>query len=200
MWFKLEKTGGAAGWLIACLGNPGIKYEKTRHNVGFMTADVIAARNNIKINKLKYKALFGTVQFGGEKAVIIKPQTYMNMSGQAVYEAASYHKIPMEHVLVVFDDASLPAGKLRIRKEGSSGGHNGIKSIISCCGTEGFPRIKIGVGAPPHPDYDMADWVLGTFPEQDKAKMSDSVRKAAEAVEELIINGVDATMNKYNGQ
>lgn len=197
MFFKSEKSGGAA-WIVAFLGNPGAKYVNTRHNIGFITADYLAGEYNFKINKIKFRSLYAQVSLGGEKAIIMKPQTYMNLSGEAVREAADYYKIPPERCLVVFDDCALPCGKLRIRKSGSAGGHNGIKSLIARLGTEDFPRIKIGVGEKPHPDYDMVDWVLSEFSEQEKKLLRPAVISAAEAVEAILSSGLDAAMNKYN--
>ena len=149
-------------WLIAGLGNPGPEYEKTRHNTGFMSLDLLAARLQVKVSKERFKALTAQADFDGQRLLLMKPLTFMNASGIAIEAAAHFYKIPPERVLVLFDDISLPVGKLRIRKNGSAGGHNGLKSIISCLGSDQFPRVKIGVGAKPHPDYDLADWVLST--------------------------------------
>ena len=146
-----KKTGGVE-WLVVCLGNPGDKYENTRHNVGFMVADELAERKNIPVQRLKFKALTNTNQLGGAQVLLMKPVTYMNLSGEAVGEAARFYKIPADHVLVISDDVSLPIGKLRIRKGGSAGGHNGLKNIIQHLGTDQFPRVKVGVGEKPHPD------------------------------------------------
>ena len=181
------------------MGNPGVKYERTRHNAGFMTADAFCRKNGLKINKLRFHALTGTCQIGEEKVFLMKPQTYMNLSGTAVGEAAAFYKIPMEHILVVSDDVSLPIGRLRIRRSGSAGGHNGLKDIIATCGGDGFPRIKVGVGAPPHPDYDMADWVLSPFKGRDVEDMEKATERASCAIEVIINDGVDAAMNEYNG-
>lgn len=183
---------------MAFLGNPGGKYERTRHNVGFMAADLFAGKRNLKINKLKFKALTCRTVLKGENVLLLKPQTYMNLSGQAVREAAAYYKVPRERILVIFDDSSLPVGKLRIRKSGSAGGHNGIKSIISNCGGDDFPRIKIGVGSPPHPDFDLADWVLGEFSSSEQKALSGALERAVEALEIIISGGIDAAMNAYN--
>ena len=151
-------------WLIAGLGNPGSEYEKTRHNTGFMSLDLLAARLQVKVSKERFKALTAQADFDGQRLLLMKPLTFMNASGIAIEAAAHFYKIPPERVLVLFDDISLPVGKLRIRKNGSAGGHNGLKSIISCLGSDQFPRVKIGVGAKPHPDYDLADWVLSPSP------------------------------------
>ena len=150
-------------WLVVFLGNPGLRYEGTRHNAGFMTADALARKKNIRINRSRFRALTATCTMGSEKVLLMKPQTYMNLSGEAVGQAARFYKIPADHVLVVSDDISLPIGGIRIRTKGSAGGHNGLKNIISVLGTEEFPRIRLGVGAPPHPDYEMMDWVLSAL-------------------------------------
>lgn len=197
--FGRKKAEGAFGWLVVCLGNPGGRYETTRHNVGFLTADELARRTGAAIRKLKYKSLFAEVKLGGQRAVLLKPQTYMNLSGEAVGAAASFYKIPPERVLVVADDVSLPPGRLRIRREGGAGGHNGLKSIIAHLGTEAFPRIKIGVGSPPHPDYDMADWVLGFPSGAERQAVDGAVLRAADAVEAILEGGVDQAMNLFNG-
>lgn len=199
MWFSNRRMRGAPGWLLVCLGNPGPKYAKTRHNVGFRVADALARQQSARLDHLKFKALTGTVSLGEEKVLVLKPQTYMNLSGESVREASGYFKIPAEKILVVFDDISLPPGKLRIRKNGSAGGHNGVKSIISCLGSDQFPRVKIGVGAPPNPEYDLADWVLGTFSQQEGKAVDSAVENAVQAVSEIVKNGPDAAMNRYNG-
>ena len=185
-------------WLVVGLGNPGAKYENTRHNVGFMTADALAGRNGEPIRRVKYHALTSEAVIGGQSVLLMKPTTFMNLSGQAVSEAARCYKIPADHVLVISDDVDLPLGKLRIRKSGSAGGHNGLKHIIQLLGTDQFPRLKIGVGGKPHPDYNMADWVLGQFQGEDKKTIDDAVARAADAVECLLADGIDRAMNQYN--
>ena len=197
MFFR-NNTGGAE-WLLVGLGNPGNQYENTRHNVGFMVADQLGERYRLPIQKLKFKALTNVFTISGEKVLVMKPVTYMNLSGEAVGEAARFYKLPPERVLVISDDVSLPVGKLRIRKGGSAGGHNGLKSIIQHLGTDQFPRIKVGVGQKPHPDYDMADWVLSKFAGEDLKTITEAIRKAADAVECLIQEGPDKAMNRFNG-
>jgi len=196
MFFK--KSGGV-DWLLVCLGNPGDQYENTRHNVGFMVADEIADRANVPIQKLKYKALTNTVTLRGQKVLVMKPITYMNLSGEAVRQAVDFYKVPADHVLVVSDDTALAVGRLRIRKGGSAGGHNGLKNIIQHLGTDQFPRVRLGVGEKPHPDYDLADWVLGKFQGEDKKAIDASVKKAADAIECILSQGLDKGMNKFNG-
>ena len=195
----LGRGNGGYQWLLVCLGNPGRQYENTRHNIGFLAADELGRREGIKINKLRYRALTGELRVGGQRVLVLKPQTYMNLSGEAVKLAGGFYKIPPDHVLVISDDVALPLGKLRIRAGGSAGGHNGLKNIIAHLGTDQFPRIRLGVGQKPHPDYDMADWVLGKFQGEDKKAVEAAVKKAADAAECLIREGVDKAMNKYNG-
>jgi len=186
-------------WLVVGLGNPGPKYDWTRHNMGFLVIDELAEREKIPVQKLKFKALTNTAVIGDQSVLLMKPTTYMNLSGGAVGEAARFYKIPPERILVISDDVALPQGKLRIRRSGSAGGHNGLKDIIAHLGGDGFPRIKVGVGGKPHPDSDMADWVLGKFTGQDKKVMEEAIKRAADAVEELLKNGVDQAMSRYNG-
>ena len=192
-----SKSGGVK-WLVVFLGNPGPKYECTRHNAGFMAADALAKDKGIRINRSRFKALTATVDMGGESVLLMKPQTYMNLSGEAVIQAVKFYKIAPENVIVVSDEMSLPIGKLRIRTKGSAGGHNGLKNIIAHLGTDSFPRIRIGVGAPPHPDYDVADWVLSVFRNKDAEEMADAVKRAAEAVECYVLHGPERAMNRFN--
>ena len=191
------KSGGVK-WLVVFLGNPGPKYECTRHNAGFMAADALAKDKGISINRSRFKALTATVDIGGESVLLMKPQTYMNLSGEAVIQAVKFYKIAPENVIVVSDEMSLPIGKLRIRTKGSAGGHNGLKNIIAHLGTDSFPRIRIGVGAPPHPDYDVADWVLSVFRNKDAEEMADAAKRAAEAVECYVLHGPERAMNRFN--
>jgi len=185
-------------WLVVGLGNPGQQYENTRHNVGFRAADALAADAGVVIRRIKFHALTAEAVVGGQGVLLLKPTTFMNLSGQAVGEAARFYKIPPDHVLVLSDDVDLPVGKLRLRRNGSAGGHNGLKSIIEHLGGDQFPRLKIGVGGKPHPDYDMADWVLGSFHGQDAKVMDETVQRAAKAVECLLEYGFDKAMNLYN--
>lgn len=195
---KDTNRSGGIEFLIVGLGNPGGKYEITRHNAGFLCADLFAESMNTEIKRLKYHALTAEVNIDGHRCLLMKPQTFMNNSGEAVAEAAKFYKIPLEKIIVVFDDISLPIGKLRVRRKGSAGGHNGIKSLIAHLGSENFPRVKIGVGAKPHPDYDLADWVLASFKKEDFPALKEAMVNACEAVK-LIVNGnTDKAMNLYN--
>ena len=185
-------------WLVVGLGNPGDQYENTRRNAGFRVVDELADRGDFPVQRLKFHALTNTAVIGGQGVLVMKPVTYMNLSGEAVGEAARFYKLPPDHVLVISDDVDLPLGKLRLRKGGSAGGHNGLKSIIQHLGTAQFPRLKVGVGGKPHPDYDMADWVLGKLQGEDKKAMDEAARRAAQAVECLLSQGMDKAMNQYN--
>ena len=196
--FDRFRTSQGVTWLVVFLGNPGAKYNGTRHNAGFMAADAMAKELNVAINKLRFKALTATVTIGGEKVLLMKPQTYMNLSGEAVGQAAKFYKISPERIIVVSDEVAMPIGKLRIRKSGSAGGHNGLKDIIRHLGTQDFPRIRMGVGAAPHPDYDMADWVLSTFKNKDAEDMQDLAERVSKAVQCYITDGPDRAMNKFN--
>ena len=194
----LFKRPGGISWLVVFLGNPGTKYEMTRHNAGFMAGDAMAKAQGAAINRSRFKALTGTCDIGGESVMLMKPQTFMNLSGEAVAQAVSFYKLAPDHVIVVSDEVALPIGKLRIRTKGSAGGHNGLKNIIALLGTDQFPRIRIGVGAAPHPDYDMADWVLSSFKGKDAEDILAAAARAAEAVECYITKGADRAMNLYN--
>ena len=185
-------------WLVVGLGNPGDKYENTRHNAGFMAIDQLADRGDFPVQRLKFHALTHQATISGQGVLVMKPTTYMNLSGDAVAEAAAFYKVSEEHILVLCDDVSLPLGKLRIRTRGSAGGHNGLKSIIQRLGTDKFPRVKIGVGGKPHPDYDMADWVLGKFVGPDKTAIDEATLRAAQAVECYLKDGPQKAMNQFN--
>lgn len=185
-------------WLVVGLGNPGDKYENTRHNAGFMAIDQLADRGDFPVQRLKFHALTHQATISGQGVLVMKPTTYMNLSGDAVAEAAAFYKVSEEHILVLCDDVSLPVGKLRIRTSGSAGGHNGLKSIIQRLGTDKFPRVKIGVGGKPHPDYDMADWVLGKFVGPDKTAIDEATLRAAQAVECYLKDGPQKAMNQFN--
>ena len=194
----LFKRPAQVSWLVVCLGNPGDEYENTRHNVGFAVADELGERGHFPIQRLRHRALTQAADIGGERVLVMKPVTYMNLSGEAVGDAARFYKISADHVLVVSDDVSLPVGKLRLRRGGSAGGHNGLKNIIQHLGTDQFPRIKVGVGEKPHPDYDMARWVLGKFQGEDRKTMDKAVERAADAVECVLRDGMDKAMNRFN--
>lgn len=195
----LFKSNQGADYLLVGLGNPGSKFDNTRHNVGFAAIDYIAEKANFKLDKSKFTALYGTWNVDGKKIIVLKPQTFMNLSGDAVGPTAKFYKIPPENVIIISDDISLPVGKMRIRKKGSAGGHNGLKSIINHLG-EGFMRIKIGVGEKPNPEYDLASWVLGKFTDSDKKLLADKYENTYQAVK-LIVNGqVEQAMNLYNNK
>ncbi len=187
-------------YLVVGLGNPGKQYEMTRHNIGFHTIDYIADERSVKVNKLKYKALYGETVIGGEKVYLVKPQTFMNLSGESVIEFSRFYKIPPENIIVINDDISLETGRIRVRAKGSAGGHNGLKSIIYQLQSDNFPRVKMGVGAPKHEDYDLADYVLGRFGKDEIPVMEDAIIKASKAVEEIISRGAQSAMNKYNSR
>ena len=189
---------GGAEWLFVFLGNPGPKYAGTRHNAGFMVGEALSRRLGVKINRARWRALTATADVGGHKVLLMLPQTLMNLSGEAVGPAAKFYKIPPERVLVFSDEMALPPGSLRIREGGSAGGHNGPKSIIAALGTDKFPRMRLGVGEPPHPDYDTADWVLGSPKGKDAELLADAVSRAAEAAECYVTEGPERAMSKYN--
>ena len=188
----------AVDWLIVGLGNPGEKYAHTRHNMGFLTVDLLAEQEGQKLNKVKFKSAFNIFPFAGQRCLVMKPQTYMNLSGEAVREAVQFYKIPPERVLVIYDDVSLPVGKLRVRPTGSAGGHNGIKNIIAHLGTQDFPRIKIGTGAPAGGGAEMIDWVIGVPSQAERKVLVESFRRAIEAAECIIEHGCQKAMNDFN--
>jgi len=190
---------GSISWIVVGLGNPGVEYAKTRHNIGFMTVDRLSEKLGFKVNRAKFKALTGECEIGGKKVLIMKPQTFMNKSGEAVREAMDFYKIPIQNILVIYDDISLSPGKMRIRLKGSAGGHNGIKSIIEHLSSNEFPRIKLGVGAKPHPDYDLADWVLGNIESADMDNTKKSIDNACEALPYVIEGKTEQAMGLFNG-
>ena len=188
MFFKKK---GPPEWLLVCLGNYGRQYENTRHNIGFMAAERLIDRQNLRCNRLRFRALTEVIEFGGANVLLMMPQTYMNLSGEAVGEAARFYKIPADHS----DDVSLPLGKIRVRGSGSAGGHNGLKNIIAHLGTDAFPRVKVGVGAPEH---DLVDWVIGPFTAQERKTVDEALDRALGAAECIITSGVNAAQNRFN--
>ena len=190
----------ACDWLVVGLGNPGENYARTRHNIGFRAVDCLAGQLGAKLDRAKFRGLYGQATYKGLKLILLKPQTFMNNSGLSVMGAARFYKLPAERVVVLFDDISLDVGRLRVRAEGSAGGHNGIKSIIGGLNSQSFPRVKIGVGAKPHPDYELADWVLSNFTKDEEKLLAPVIEDAASAALELIENGVQAAASKYNGR
>ena len=195
MLFKSKPT---YDWMIVGLGNPGMQYENTRHNIGFMAVDKFANGEGFQFNKNKFDALCGELKLKDNRILVIKPQTYMNNSGAAVSKAAAFYKIPYDRVIILHDDISLPVGKIRMRRKGSHGGHNGMKDIIELAGNDGIMRIKMGVGAKPHPDYDLASWVLGKFPKEEEEALEQSLDISVKAIKEIIVRGIDSAMNKFN--
>lgn len=203
MFFKKRKIVGAApsgpvSFLIVGLGNTGLKYDGTRHNAGFLAVDALAEQLGVRIDRLRFKSLCADAMIGDIRVLLMKPSTFMNNSGEAVIEAVRFYKIPPERVLVLFDDVSLDLGRLRIRRKGSDGGHNGIKSILYHLGSDAFPRIKIGVGQKPHPDYDLADWVLGRFDKKDTKLLDETFAHAADAARMIVGGKISEAMNHYN--
>lgn len=189
---------GAPEFLVVGLGNPDKKYAFTRHNSGFLCVDMLAEKHGFTVKKLKFKSLLGDAEIGGHRCLVMKPQTYMNLSGDAVRDAAQFYKIPPERIVVLFDDISLDVGKIRIRRKGTDGGHNGIKNIIYHLNSDMFPRIKIGVGKKPHPEYDLADWVLSEFKKDEEAPLKTALEHACAALELLLDGKIDEAMNQYN--
>ncbi|WP_449073853.1 aminoacyl-tRNA hydrolase [Ruminococcus sp.] len=202
--FKQIESGSAGNlhgkltWIVAGLGNPGLEYENTRHNAGFLTMDELAKQCGAKLDQMKFKSDCGEAMLGEVRCLLMKPTTYMNLSGDAIAAAANFYKIPPEQVLVIYDDISLPPGKLRLRRKGSAGGHNGIKSIIAQLGTEEFPRIRVGVGAKPNPQYDLADWVLSKFSEEDMTALQPALEHAADAAKKIVSGDMNGAMNLYS--
>lgn len=197
MFFHSRPTGPVE-WLVVFLGNPGPKYDNTRHNAGFRAADALCAKTGNSIDRLKYHALTGDFAIGEHRILAMKPQTYMNLSGEAVRPMADFYKVPADHILVVSDEIALVPGRIRLRSSGSAGGHNGLRSIIAQLGTDKFPRLRLGVGAPPHPDYAMPDWVLGVMRNEDAEAFAAAAERAADCIECLVKEGIDRAMSKYN--
>lgn len=199
MFFKRKKECSASfDAMIVGLGNPGLQYEKTRHNAGFMAVDRLAEACGCRLTKLKYKALFGDCTIGEKRVLLVKPQTYMNRSGEAVRDLSAFYRLSFERVILLFDDISLDVGKIRIRRKGSDGGHNGLKSIFYLCGSDAFPRVKIGVGAKPSPDYDLADWVLSRFRAEEAGSLDTALDAAAKAAALMAQGEIDRAMNLYS--
>ena len=190
-------ASSAVEWLVVGLGNPGQKYANTRHNMGFLTVDLLAEEAGVQLNKVKFKSAYNILRFAGTRCLVMKPQTYMNLSGEAVREAAQFYKIPPERILVIYDDVSLPVGKLRVRPSGSAGGHNGIKNIIAHLGTQDFPRVKIGTGAPGE-GGDMIDWVIGVPSQADRKILLETFHRAIEAAACIMEHGCQKAMNDFN--
>ncbi len=197
MIFNKERQG-AIGYIVVGLGNPDKKYENTRHNAGFHAIDTIAKSLGVDVKKMKFKSLVGEAKIANQKCLLMKPMTYMNNSGEALVEAMNFYKVPINKVIVIFDDISLEPSEMRVRRKGTHGGHNGIKSIIQLTGGDEFPRIKLGVGKKPHPDYDLADWVLSNFKKDEQQKMCESYDKCEEIVSLIIQDNIDEAMNRYN--
>ena len=193
-----SSVGGAVTHLIVGLGNPGDKYYNTRHNAGFLTMDYISQKLGVKVNKIKFKSLVAEAEMGGKKVLLMKPQTLMNASGEAVREAAAFYKIPMENIIVISDDINLDVGKMRVRKNGSDGGQRGLRSIIGLMGSDAFPRVRLGVGKKPHPDYDLADWVLSKFSDSEKKTLFDTFDGVYNSAVLIADGKTSDAMNKYN--
>ena len=193
------KRSANEAWLIVGLGNPGKEYERTRHNAGFRAVDLLAEKLGVRIDKLKFQGLYCQTNYNGVKLFLLKPQTYMNLSGRSVLQLSAYFNVPPQRIIVMFDDISLEPGRLRLRADGSAGGHNGIKSIIQEVGSQAFPRVKIGVGAKPNPNYDLADWVLSSFSALEEKALAVSLNNAADAALSIIDKGVPETANRFNG-
>lgn len=190
--------GGSFDYMIVGLGNPGRQYETTRHNAGFICLDLLSEKHGIKITKLKFKSLMGDGRINGKRCLLLKPQTFMNLSGEAVRDAAEFYKIPPERIIVICDDISLDPGKIRIRRKGSAGGQNGMKNIIYHLNSDNFPRIKVGIGAKPNPDYDLADWVLSHFTKDEAKLIKEAAEKAVGSVEYMVEDKIDKAMSEYN--
>lgn len=195
-----QADAGPIEWLVVGLGNPGSKYAETRHNAGFRALDAYCAKSGQKMDKMKFKSLIGEGQLGGARVLFMKPQTFMNLSGEAVRDAAAFYKLDPSHILVLSDDISLDVGRIRVRAKGSAGGQNGLKNIIYHLNSDQFPRVKIGVGAKPHPDYDLADWVLSRFTADEQEAIDAAVARAMQAAEAIILSGAAQAAQKFNGK
>ena len=198
MFFKKQRSAGPVDFIVAGLGNPGKQYEGTRHNAGFMALEALAERLGVPVTRVRFKSYCGEAVIGEKRALLLMPQTFMNLSGEAVCEAMRFYKLPPEKVLIMLDDITQPVGALRLRRKGSDGGQRGMRSIITLSGSEQFPRIKIGVGAKPHPDYDLKDWVLSKFTGEDAVKMRDAAYLAADAACLIAQDRMDEAMNRFS--
>ena len=198
MFFKKSEKSGPVDFLIVGLGNPGKKYEGTRHNAGFMVLEALAEKMNVKINRVKFKSFCGECTIGGRRVLLMMPQTYMNSSGEAVSEAMRFYKLQPEQVCVIFDDITLPVGRIRIRRKGSDGGQRGMRSIIMLTGSENFPRVRVGIGEKPHPDYDLSDWVLSKFSREEAEKLLEAINQAVEAACIIVQGDIDRAMNLFS--
>ncbi len=195
-----SSSGGKITHIIAGLGNPGLTYANTRHNAGFMGLDTLAKSNSIDVKTMRFKSDCGDGSVGGIRCLLMKPTTFMNLSGEAISQAASFYKIPPSNIVIMYDDITLPPGKLRVRRKGSAGGHNGMKSIITLLNTDEFPRVRIGVGAKPSPDYDLADWVLSKFTDDDTKALAPALENAAKAAELIVQGKIDEAMNRFSNK
>ena len=195
----VSQNNNSESWLIVGLGNPGPEYAKTRHNVGFRCLDLLAEKLGVRVDKAKFQGLYGQTDYHGNRLYLLKPLTYMNLSGRSVLQLSAFFQVPLQRIIVLFDDISLEPGRLRVRPNGSAGGHNGIKSIIAELGSQEFPRVKLGVGAKPHPDFDLAAWVLSTFSAQEEKALSVSLENGAQAALTIIDQGTAAAANNFNG-
>lgn len=198
MFFGKKDFGSSVDYIIAGLGNPGSQYDLTRHNAGFMAIDKIAEEYKVKVDRIKFKSLCNTFEMKGKKVLLMKPQTFMNLSGQSITEAMNFYKVPIENVIIICDDISLEPSKLRIRRKGSDGGHNGLKNIIYLSGKDTFPRIRVGVGQKPHPEYDLAAWVLSRFTPNEQKLMAEGIEKAMKSCELMVQGNIDQAMNRFN--
>lgn len=198
MFFKKKMPAGPIDWLVVGLGNPDKKYDGTRHNAGFAALEALAEKQGARVDRVRFRSFCGETTIEGQRVLLMKPQTYMNNSGEAVREAMQFYKLPPQRVLVMFDDISLAPGTIRVRRSGSAGGQKGMASIIALCGSDQFPRVKVGVGQKPHPDYDLAAWVLSKFSKEEAPQVLEAVRRAADAACVIVGGDIDGAMNKYS--